>query len=46
MKARTSQSEERLQAPWGLFSAKFKATANEPHQEKNPAKVVRRHSAH
>ena len=34
MKARTSQSEERLQAPWGLFSAKFKATANELHQEK------------
>ena len=30
-----SQSAERLQAPWGLFSAKFKATANELHQEKN-----------
>ena len=30
----TSQSTERLQAPWGLFSAKFKATANELHQEK------------
>ena len=30
----TSQNAERLQAPWGLFSAKFKATANELHQEK------------
>ena len=29
----TSQSAERLQAPWDLFSAYFKATANELHQE-------------
>ena len=34
IKTGTSQSAERLQAPWGLFSAKFKATANELHQEK------------
>ena len=34
IKTGTSQSTERLQAPWGLFSAKFKATANELHQEK------------
>ena len=25
-----------LQAPWGLFSAKFKAIANELRQEKTP----------
>ena len=25
----TSQNAEPLQAPWGLFSAKFKVTANE-----------------
>ena len=30
----TSQSAERLLVPWGLFSVKFKATANELHQEK------------
>ena len=30
----TSQNAERLQTPWGLFSAKSKATANELHQEK------------
>ena len=30
----TSQSVERLQAPWGLLSAKFKATVNELDQEK------------
>ena len=30
----TSQSAECLEAPWGLFSAKFKATANELHQAK------------
>ena len=35
IKTGTSQSTERLQAPWGLFSAKFKATANELHQEKS-----------
>ena len=34
-----SQSAERLQAPWRLFSAKLMATANELHQ-KNPAKVL------
>ena len=34
IKTGTSQSTERLQARWGLFSAKFKATANELHQEK------------
>ena len=34
IKTETSQSAERLEAPWGLFSAKFKATANEIHQEK------------
>ena len=31
----TSQSAERLLVPWGLFSVKFKATANELHHEKN-----------
>ena len=31
---RTSQSAEALEAPGGLFSAKFKATPNELHQEK------------
>ena len=30
----TSQSAERLQAPWSLFSAKFEAPANKLHQEK------------
>ena len=30
----TSQSAERLQAPWCLFSANFKVTANEFHREK------------
>ena len=34
IKTGTSQSAERLQAPWGLFSAKSKATSNELHQEK------------
>ena len=34
IKKGTSQSAERLQAPWGLFSANFKAIANELHQEK------------
>ena len=34
IKTGTSQSVEGLQAPWGLFSAKFKATANELYQEK------------
>ena len=34
IKTATSQSAERLQAPWSLFSAKFKAPANELHQEK------------
>ena len=34
MKMGTLQSGERLQAPWGLFSAKFKAIANKLHQEK------------
>ena len=34
IKTGTSQNAERLQAPWALFSAKFKATANELHQEK------------
>ena len=42
----TSQSAERLQTLWGLFLTKFKAIANELRQEKNPAKVVRRHSSH
>ena len=46
IKTGTSQSAERLHAHWGLFSAKFKAIANEIHPEKNPAKVLRRHSAH
>ena len=46
IKMGTSKSAERLQAPWGLFSAKFKATANQLHQAENPAKVVRRYSAH
>ena len=32
IKTGTSQSAERLQAPWDLFSANFKATANELHQ--------------
>ena len=32
MKARTSQSAECLRKPWGPFSAKFKATANELDQ--------------
>ena len=27
------QSAEHLQAPWDLFSAKFKAIPNEIHQE-------------
>ena len=40
----TSQSAECLQAPCGLFSANVKVTANELHQRKSPAKVVRRHS--
>ena len=35
MKTGTSQSAERLQAPWGLFLAMFKATANELRQEKS-----------
>ena len=30
----TSQSAERLQAPWDLFSAKLKAAENELGQEK------------
>ena len=30
----TSQSAERLQALWGLFSVKCKATTNELRQEK------------
>ena len=34
IKTGTSQSAERLQAPWGLFSAKFKATATELREEK------------
>ena len=34
IKTQTSQSAERLTAPWGLFSVKFKATANELRQEK------------
>ena len=34
MKTGKSQSAWRLQASWGLFSAKFKATANELRQEK------------
>ena len=34
IKTGTSQSAERFQAPWSLFSAKFKATANELNQEK------------
>ena len=34
IKTGTSQSAERLQALWGLFSAKLKATVNELHQEK------------
>ena len=34
IKTGISQGAERLQAPWGLFSTKFKATANEHHQEK------------
>ena len=34
IKTETSQSAECLQAPWGLFSASFKAAANELHQEK------------
>ena len=31
----TSQSAKRLQAPWGVYSANFRATANELRQEKN-----------
>ena len=34
IKTGTSQSAERLQAPWGLFSTNFKATANELQQER------------
>ena len=34
MKTETSRSVEHIQAPWGLFSEKFKATANELHQDK------------
>ena len=34
IKTGTLQSAERFQAPWDLFSAKFKATANEFRQEK------------
>ena len=34
IKAKTSQSAECPQAPWGLFSAKLKAIANELHQQK------------
>ena len=30
----TSKTAERIQAPWGLLSAKFKATANELRQER------------
>ena len=33
IKTGTLQSAERLEAPWGLLSAKFKATANELHQK-------------
>ena len=31
---RTSQSADRCQAPWGPFSAKFKATANDLRQDR------------
>ena len=34
IKTGTSQSAERRQAPWNLFSAKFNATANDLDQEK------------
>ena len=34
IKTGTSQNAECLQTPWVLFSAKFKATANELHQKK------------
>ena len=34
IKTATSQTAERLQASWSLFSAKVKAPANELHQEK------------
>ena len=37
----TSQSAERLQAPWGLFSTKFKIFANELHQEKTQLRGYR-----
>ena len=33
IKTGTSHSAERLQATWGPFSAKYKAFANELHQE-------------
>ena len=33
-KTKTSQSEECLQTPWNLFSAKFTDTANELGQER------------
>ena len=41
-----SQSAQCLQAPWGLFSAKFKGHCLRTLQRKNPAKMLRRHSAH
>ena len=35
IKTGTSQSAERLQALWDLFSTKFKVTVNELYQKKN-----------
>ena len=39
IKTGTSQSAERLQAPWGLFSAKLKATTNELRQVKTQLRL-------
>ena len=32
---KTSRSAERLRKPWGLFSAKFKASSNELNEERS-----------
>ena len=40
---RTSQNAEHLQAPFGLFSAKFKTTANEICQEKINDKYINKY---
>ena len=37
----TSQSAERLQAPWDLFSAKFKAATNELYKAKTQLKCYK-----